>query len=663
MTEPPDHGQQVRALERRLARERTARAEAEAIAERATRQLYDTLQQLRTSTRVAELLGDVAVHANEATSLGDAMTRALESVCAFTGWPLGHVYSRSEADPSTLESLRCWYAADETAFQAFRTATEETPLTLGRGLPGRIARDGEPIWIVDLQADDNFPRGAVALKCGLRSGFALPVLVRSETAAVLEFFTTEPTPKDEELLGVLRLVGAQLGRVIERQAAEARLTRLALYDGLTGLPNRMLLMDRLQTSLARARRSSGRVDVLYLDVDDFKTINDSRGHAAGDALLTALAARLQEELRSSDVVARPTPATLARLGGDEFAVVLEDCAEPQVVATRIEERLTRPLDVSDSQVFVTVSIGTASALPGGSPPTAEELLAAANLAMHQAKRSGKATHVAFQPWMHEEARRRHELGDELHRAVENGEFELAYQPVVTLPDGCVIGAEALIRWRHPAWGMVPPGDFIERAEETGLIVPMGRWVLETACRQAASWQAAHPALSIAVNVSGRQLREPDFVDVVHRALADSGLSAESLCLEMTESILMEREDDAIAMLNQLRADGVHLAIDDFGTGYSSLSALRRLPVDLLKIDRSFVASLPADEDAGTIAWAVVRLGHTLGLPVLAEGVETEAQRDVLATWGCDQAQGWLFGRPLSPAEFADVLGALPSAGG
>ena len=446
------------------------------------------------------------------------------------------------------------------------------------------------------------------------------------------------------------------------QEANERLTQIALYDRLTGLPNRTLLVDQLRVSLARAQRAGQRIDVLYLDVDDFKTINDSRGHHEGDEVLAALSSRLTDAVRASDTVALLGRSTLARLHGDEFAIVLDNCEDVDKVVTRIEGLLKSPLVLASSEVFVSVSIGIASVLHPSKEDSPEALLAAANLAMHEAKRVGKAGHVVFEPRMQDAARDRHELSDELHRAIAGREFELAYQPVVTIEDTRIIGAEALVRWNHPVRGMVPPDAFIGRAEETGLILPLGKWVLEEACRQASSWIAeGFPDLTIAVNVSGRQLRESSFVDMVREALADTGLDPRSLCLEMTESILMERDDDAIAMLTRLRDDGVHLAIDDFGTGYSSLGSLRRLPVDLLKIDRSFVASLPDDDDAGTIAWAVVRLGHTLGMPVLAEGVETVEQHEALRRFGCDQAQGYFFGRPMSAAQFGQLLRAQSSA--
>ena len=647
-----------------MARERTARAEAEAITERVTSELYETVQELRRSTKVAELLSEVATHANEAASVEEAAQAALTSVCAYSGWPVGHALVATTPTSSAhaaMRSMRIWHVSQPDRFASFREHSEDYEFAPGVGIPGQILQTGQPVWAPDITALDNFPRSASAQECGLRAALAIPVLIRSETAAVLEFFATEITPPDEAMLRVVGFVGAQLARVMEREAAEERLRQQALYDGLTGLPNRSLLMDRLRNSLSRGIRNSTRVDVLYLDIDDFKTINDSQGHRAGDEVLAAVSARLLDAVRQTDTVTRATPDTVARLGGDEFAVILDDCADPKSVADRIEERLKEPLRLEANEVFVSVSIGTARAEPTTTP---EDLLAAANVAMHEAKRAGKGRYVVFEPRMQAEARRRHSLGEELHRAISNEEFVLAYQPIIDLGSGRITGAEALVRWAHPSGNIVPPNDFIPRAEETGLILPLGAWVLSQACAQATSWRGRYQSdFSVAVNVSGRQLRELDFTERVRTTLRDTGLSPEGLCLEMTESILMERDEAAIAMLNELRVDGVHLAIDDFGTGYSSLAALRRLPVDLVKIDRSFVASLPEDDDAGTIAWAIVRLGHTLGIPVLAEGVETAEQREALRRFGCDQAQGYFFGRPMPAEDISTLLAVQKSRTG
>ena len=658
---PPDPSapDPLRVVERRLARERAARLEAEAIAERVTSELYETVQQLTRSNRAAELLGRVAVQANESASARDAIAGALATVCEYTGWPVGHAFVLADDDSGLLVSLGVVHAPADGSCAAFVAATQGSTFRSGEGLPGRTLAKREPQWITDLDGDENFPRRSAAQACGLRAAFAAPILVRSDSVAVLEFFAPGIQPPDQGLLQLVSFVGAQIGRVMERDRAEERLVQQALHDGLTGLPNRVLLMDRLRGGLSRAARSGRPVHVLFLDVDDFKSINDTRGHGGGDRVLAALAARLLEALRASDSVGRPTRDTVARLGGDEFAVVLEDCTDPAAVATRIHELLRTPVQVDDQEVFVSVSIGSTVGTDAD-PDSADAILAAANLAMHEAKRAGKARHAAFQPRMQDDIRRRHALGEDLRGALDREQLWLAYQPVVELESEVVTGAEALLRWQHPERGPVPPDQFIGRAEEIGIIVEIGTWVLRQACRQAAQWRASgSPGFTIAVNVSGRQLKEADFADQVRTVLAEAGLPPSALCLELTESIIMERESAAIAMLSDLRADGVHLAIDDFGTGYSSLGALRSLPVDLLKIDRSFIASLPEDDDAGTIAWAVIRLGHTLGLPVLAEGVETVAQRDALRRFGCDRAQGYLFGRPVPAEELARTLGAVP----
>ena len=663
---PPDPAvapDPVRVLERRLARERAARLEAEAIAERVTSELYETVQQLTRSNQVAELLGRVAVQANESASAHDAIAGALATVCTHTGWPVGHAFVPSPDDPSMLVSLGVVHAPEDGSCEQFLQATVGAAFGYGEGLPGRTLAKGEPQWITDLAQDENFPRRAAAHACGLRAAFAAPILIRADTVAVLEFFAPGIKPPDDRLLQLVAFVGAQIGRVLERERAEERLVQQAMYDSLTGLPNRALLMDRLRGSLARAHRAGRPVHVLFLDVDDFKTINDTRGHGEGDRVLTALAGRLLEALRATDSVGRPSQDTVGRLGGDEFAVVLEDCIDPGAVASRIHALLRAPLLIEDHEVFVNVSIGSTVSTKQDGHTTPDTVLAAANAAMHESKRAGKSRHTTFEPRMHDDVRRRHELGADLRGALDSEQFWLAYQPVVDLPSRAVTGAEVLLRWEHPERGSVPPDQFIGRAEETGLIVELGTWVLRTACRQAAAWRADLATdFTIAVNVSGRQLKESDFADVVRAVLVETGLPPSALCLELTESILMERDDAAISKLGELRAEGVHLAIDDFGTGYSSLGALRTLPVDLLKIDRSFIRHLPDDDDAGTIAWAVIRLGHTLGLPVLAEGVETEAQCDALQRFGCDRGQGYLFGHPVPPDELERTLDAAPGRG-
>ncbi len=638
-------------LERQLARERQARLESETIAERATRELYEAMQGMARSTAIAELLGAVAVAANEATTARDAIEIVLELVCKHTRWPLGHGLLAT-ADGEEVRSLGVWHMDDRDRCALFRAVTEQMVFKKGVGLPGRVLETGEPAWITRVTEDSNFPRAPWAREAGLEAAFALPVLVRSEVRAVLEFFSTEVLSVDATMLRVMGQVGAQLGRVIEREAAEARLTQQALYDELTGLPNRRLLMDRIAHALALTHRTDGSVDLLFLDLDDFKTINDSLGHQAGDELLARLAERISACLRTASTVSRLSDATVARLGGDEFAIVLENCADPTLVARRLFEVLRKPLTVQDQEIFVSGSIGIGLGRLCRLEP--EELLAASNVAMHVAKRNGKNRIEVFEPAMREEVLRRHQLAAELRRAVDGEQLRLNYQPEVSIHDGRIVAMEALVRWQHPVFQMVSPAEFIPIAEDTGIIVELGRWVLREACRQATSWREHRPELRdiiIAVNVSGRQLRDESFVDDVRAALSAATLPLDRLCIEVTESVLMEDDEQAAGVMRRLRTMGVGLAVDDFGTGYSSLAALNRFPTDTLKIDRSFVARLP-DDDAATIVRAIIRLGHNLNLTVVAEGVETPQQLVMLREYGCDLAQGFHVARPVPAEEFA-----------
>ncbi|PLS87591.1 MAG: GGDEF domain-containing protein [Actinobacteria bacterium] len=443
--------------------------------------------------------------------------------------------------------------------------------------------------------------------------------------------------------------------VTERKTLEERLKHQALHDPLTGLPNRALLLDRLGHALDRADRTEACVAVLFLDLDDFKVVNDSLGHEAGDDLLVAAARRLETCLRPGD--------TLARLGGDEFVVLLEDVGgrgEATGVATRIAEALREPFLLgAHEEAFVSVSIGVALTSGGedrtGSLP--DDLLRWADVAMYDAKRKGKAHHAVFDPSMDARALERLRLGADLRRAAERGEFRVHYQPEVELSTGRVVGFEALMRWEHPEQGLVPPGRFIPVAEETGMIIPIGRWVLEEACRQAKKWCEGRPngpPLAMSVNLSARQFAHPDLARDVARALGESGLDPGCLVLEITESAVMEDARSTIDTLEELESLGVGLAIDDFGTGYSSLSYLRRFPVDYLKIDRSFVDGIEEDSGDAVLVSGIVDLAHALGLSVVAEGVETEGQLGLLRGMGCDLAQGYHFSRPM-PGEEADTL--------
>ena len=428
----------------------------------------------------------------------------------------------------------------------------------------------------------------------------------------------------------------------ERKAFEQQLTQQAFFDALTGLPNRVLLLDRLKQALVRAGRRKDAVGLLFVDVDNFKLINDSLGHHVGDKLLTEAAARLQSCVRAQD--------TVARLSGDEFVVVLEllageDDALP--VANAIAHQFSRPFKLEEREVVITASIGIA--LSDAGQENADSLMRNADLAMYRAKSDGRARYVMFDPSMKIDTLARLELESDLRRALEQGELRVHYQPIVAMKTGKLSEVEALVRWQHPTRGLVSPVDFIPLAEETGLIIPLGQWVLEEACRQVAAWHrqfTSEPPLTLSVNLSPRQFQKPFLVADITKALHEAGLPACCLKLEITEGVLMRDVEATIRTLWELKNLGLQIAVDDFGTGYSSLAYLKRLPLDVLKIDRSFVSGIGQNPEDTAIVHAIMALAKSLNLKVTGEGIEMAEQAALLGEWGCDRGQGYLFSRPL-----------------
>ncbi|MCF8198265.1 MAG: PAS domain S-box protein [Sulfuritalea sp.] len=469
-----------------------------------------------------------------------------------------------------------------------------------------------------------------------------------------KWFETYKAPVIDDNGELLGTVGFSRD-ISERKAAEDEIRRLAFYDSLTHLPNRRLLLDRLQQALASCTRSGKELAVLFIDLDNFKTLNDTLGHDIGDLLLKQVAERLASSVREGD--------TVARLGGDEFVIVLEDLSDTvyeaatqaEVVGEKILASLNQPYELDGHHCLSSPSIGIA--LLTGNETTIDDLMKRADVAMYQAKDAGRNTLRFFDPDMQAAVADRIKLEADLRKGLELAQLVLHYQPQVD-GIGKVTGAEALVRWRHPQRGLVSPAEFIPLAEETGLIQPLGHWVLTTACRQLLVW-AANPALAqltLAVNVSARQFRQPDFVEHVSSILADTGADPQKLKLELTESLLLEDVENTIAKMNALKAIGVSFSLDDFGTGYSSLSYLKRLPLDQLKIDQSFIRDVLIDPNDAAIARTIVALAQSLSLSVIAEGVETEAQREFLSNSGCHACQGYLFSHPLPAEEFEKFVG-------
>jgi diguanylate cyclase (GGDEF)-like protein/PAS domain S-box-containing protein len=480
---------------------------------------------------------------------------------------------------------------------------------------------------------------------GLRTGTAVraneEIFFRADGRAMPVEFRSQPIMEDGTLTGAV----VNFTDISERKAFEAELAHQSLHDALTGLPNRLLLLDRLERALVARARHGGELAVLGLDLDRFKVVNDSLGHSAGDELLVEVGHRLVGALRETD--------TVARFGGDEFVVVCEHL-DGEHAASAVAERLLAafadPIRIRDRDISLTTSIGIAYAHEGAQP---QELLRTADLAMYRAKEQGGDRAAVFDEAMSQRVVARLELEADLHRALQHSELRVFYQPVMDLHTDRAIGVEALVRWEHPQRGLVSPAEFIPIAEETGLIVPLGAWVMTEACRQAAEWRRAHLAaahLTVAVNVSARQFSDTDLVAAVRHALGSSGLPPHALCLEVTESTVMQDADASARILRELTLLGVTISVDDFGTGYSSMAQLKSLPVDTLKIDRAFVSGLDHNAEDRAIVTAILSLARALGLDVIAEGVERAEQGVELRQLGCRAAQGFRWSRPLPPDE-------------
>jgi diguanylate cyclase (GGDEF)-like protein/PAS domain S-box-containing protein len=529
--------------------------------------------------------------------------------------------------------------------------TRDTRVASGTGSQsGYTVLIGAPVVVTDWERERRFHKSRILEETDARSGMSVVIEGTDGPFGVLAVHSVRARSYGSSDLAFLQSLANVLADGLQRQATEDDIRHRALHDSLTGLPNRVLFLDRLGQALARLPRRDSLAAILFLDLDRFKLINDSLGHQVGDELLAAVAPRLTQALRSSD--------TVARFGGDEFGILLEDVSgehDAIEMASRIAGVFARPFVLAGSEHFITTSIGIALARGGELP---EELIRDADAAMYRAKERGRARYEVFDELMRGRVIARLRVENDLRRALERDELRLDYQPVISLSDGTIVSLEALLRWDHPTRGLISPAEFIPIAEESGLIEPIGRWVLERACRQAATWYRSRPdaaPVGVSVNLSAIEVTRRSTPQAVEEILRGTRLLPELLSLEITERVMLRDADGLSEVLDALKAIGVQLVLDDFGTGYSSLGYLTRLPLDAIKIDRSFVDGLGVESCDSAITEAIIAMSRALSLEVVAEGVETAVQADELARLGCRLAQGFLFAGPLPPATITRLL--------
>jgi diguanylate cyclase (GGDEF)-like protein/PAS domain S-box-containing protein len=583
----------------------------------------------------------------ESSTLGEAIPRIIRNMCEAMGWAYG---ARWALDEKTQRLSRLEYWCEfEPEFLAEDRELWFMAASTGNGrLMRRAWNEKTAAWLPDLNKDKLFRRRHSAAKFGWDSAFAFPIQIGSDVVGIMEFFGPGTRKPDAPLLQTTVAIGSQIGQFIQRKQAEDKLSFLARFDSVTDLPNRYLFTDRLSQMLAQAQRNDWSSAVLFVDLDRFKAINDTYGHAAGDQVLREAAARMLACVRSSD--------TVGRLSGDEFAVILSNLAktdDASTVAQKIVETLAAPFILNGQQAYISASIGIAIYPVDGNDT--DTLLKNADTAMYRAKAQGRNGYQFFLPQMNERLIQRQQLEAQLHGALERKEFLLYYQPKADLVSGAITGFEALLRWQNGKV-LVPPVEFITVLEETGLIVPVGDWILDSVCAQLKQWEQDGVALRpIAVNLSARQFQVKNLVDTVGQVLRKHSVNPAFLKLELTESLLMSDARESVDTLHQLKLLGVQLSVDDFGTGYSSLAYLKRFPLDELKIDREFIRDAISDPDDAAIAVTIINLAHSLKLKVVAEGVESEGQLNFLRFHRCDEVQGFYFAQPLPADACARML--------
>jgi diguanylate cyclase (GGDEF)-like protein/PAS domain S-box-containing protein len=581
-----------------------------------------------------------------ADSAAAALKEVIRSTCETQGWECGRYFGRD--DTGDVLVMREFWHVPNAALETFIEQSREITYGPGAGLIGEVWQSGSPLWVTDIGKDSRLQKG-IARQAGMHGTFIFPVVSEGKAIGVLSFHSGKVREPDERLLQAVGVIGSQIGQFLQRKLAEERIQYLATHDGLTGLPNRVMFGQLLNLAIQTARRYDRSFAVMFIDLDRFKFVNDTLGHEAGDKLLQEISGRFKEILRASDVV--------ARLGGDEFVILVQEVSgrDPvTAVARKLISAALKPVVVFGQECRVTASIGIC--LYPGDAEDEQTLMKNADIAMYHAKEEGKNNFQFYSRDIKQQSIERLTLETSLRRALERSEFSLHYQAKLDFKSGRINGVEALLRWRHPDLGLVSPGTFIPIAEETGLIVAIGTWVLKEVCAQNVAWQREGlPPVCASVNLSARQFNDEHFLGDVAAALEQSGMKPELLELELTEGMVMQNPEQAAKRLSALKRLGVRVAIDDFGVGYSSLAQIRRFPIDTLKVDRSFIRDLAENAEDRAITEAIIAMGKTLSLTVVAEGVETKEQESFLRSHACDEMQGYYFSRPVPHDQFASFL--------